>query len=89
MEKLIRRTTPPTKGYDSTQNVGVSRAAVLLGVSEALGKNIRQSMILIIEKAKILLQIRTRLLLSIKLLIYRSVVILPVLTTGLLYYCSY
>jgi hypothetical protein len=37
MEELIRSTTSPTKGYDNTSNVGVYRAAVLLGVSEVPG----------------------------------------------------
>jgi hypothetical protein len=64
MEKLIRITTSPTKGYDNTANVGVYRTAVLLGVSEVTGENIRQNMILIIEKAKILLKIRPELFIS-------------------------
>jgi hypothetical protein len=34
MEKLIRSTASPTKGYDNTLNVGVYRAAFLIGVSE-------------------------------------------------------
>ena len=37
MEKFIRFTTSPTKGYDNTANVGVYKATVLLGVSEVLG----------------------------------------------------